>query len=582
MAQGSLPRLTRRQFLQGALWTASLAIAQTFVPSPVTAQKPIAVGDIIVDDAPGVAPTDRVLRPLRSPHRQPFWHSATSSLPPLGVIAMNRMAYGPRPGDLDAFAALGSTDDARLDAYVEQQLDPQSIDDSALEARLVGAGFVTLDLSLERLWSEYFRKQMGERNGSMPMIETERAAFLRAIYSERQLVEVLADFWHNHFNVDGWTYLISSVFVHHDREVIRGHMLGNYREMLEAVTTSTAMLYYLDNYTNSRAGPNENWARELLELHTLGAEHYRGVARQSEVPRDAEGLPVGYVDDDVYEATRCFTGWTFGEDGLFAYRDDWHDRFQKTVLGKYLPADQDALRDGRDVLDLVADHPGTAVYVCRKLCRRLISDTPPEAVVQSAAEVFRQQRQAADQLAQVVGHILRSEAFRTTWGEKIKRPFEAIVSAMRATGAEWTLSLDEEKSSNFIWLYDQIGQPLYNWLTPDGYPDTKEDWLGTTSLVMRWRMVNWLLEVKDGEVFRTDVLSQTPAEVRSPVALADFWINRLLGHAMSTEGWEEVVDFMAQGRNPEFDLPLDGDTAVQERLRSMVGLILMSPEFQLR
>jgi len=568
MPQGSPPALTRRQLLQGAMLAASLAIAKTFFPPFVRA-----------DDA---APAGHILRPMRSPDRRPLWQSEPASLPSLGVIAMNRMAFGPRPGDLAAFAALGSTDEARLDAYIEQQLDPDSIDDSDLEARLAKAGLVTLELSLDRLWSEYMKQEMGERNRSLPMLETERAAFLRAIYSERQLAEVLADFWHNHFNVDGWMFIVSSVFVHYDRDVVRRHMLGNFREMLEAVATSTAMLYYLDNFTNSRAGPNENWARELLELHTLGAEHYYGVARQSDVPRDSEGRPIGYVDDDVYEATRCFTGWTFGEDGLFAYRDDWHDRFQKTVLGEYMPADQEALRDGRDVLDIVAAHPGTAVYVCRKLCRRLIDDQPPEAVIQSAAQVFYEQRDAPDQLTQIVRHILQSEAFRSTWGKKIKRPFEAIVSAMRVTSADWTLSFDEEKANSFFWLYDGIGQPLYDWLTPDGYPDMKEDWIGTTSLVMRWRMMNWLLDVKDGDDYRTDVLGQTPAAVRSPVALADYWIDRILGRAMSAQGRERVVELMAQGRNPDFDLPLDGDVAVQDRLRSMVGLILMSPEFQER
>jgi uncharacterized protein (DUF1800 family) len=220
----------------------------------------------------------------------------------------------------------------------------------------------------------------------------------------------------------------------------------------------------------------------VFELHTLGAENYLGVKRQSDVPVDPEGRPVGYVDDDVYEATRCFTGWTVanndsgpgGNTGLFLYRDDWHDRFQKTVLGRFIPADQSAMKDGRDVLDALAEHPGTARHVCRKLCRRLISDDPPEGLVQSAADLFLAQKEAADQLKQVVRHILRSTAFRSTWGEKIKRPFEAIVSALRATNADFTIRLDDSDSNSFLWLYSNIGQDLFSWESPDGYPDVKE------------------------------------------------------------------------------------------------------------
>jgi uncharacterized protein (DUF1800 family) len=513
-------------------------------------------------------------------------------LPAPGVIALNRMAFGPRPGDLAAFDALGSTDEDRLYAYIDQQLDPGSIDDSGFEARMAEAAFTTLGKSLAQLWADHIVNPGSDYSfRTLPIRETECAAFIRAVYSRRQLIEVLADFWHNHFNVYGWGYPAYAVFVHYDRDVIRGHILGNFRQMLEAVATSTAMLYYLDNYTNSRAGPNENWAREVFELHTLGAENYLGVERQSDVPVDSDGRPIGYVDDDVYEATRCFTGWTVansdsgpgGNTGLFLYRDDWHDRFQKTVLGQFIPADQVAMKDGRDVMDMLAAHPGTARFVCRKLCRRLISDDPPESVVQSAADLFRAQKDAPDQLKQVVRHILRSMEFRTTWGEKIKRPFEAVVSALRATDADFTIKLDDGDSNSFLWLYGNIGQDLYYWRSPDGYPDFKEAWQSTTSMVMRWRMFNWLVDVTDDAGnYRLDILGQTPEDVRSPNALADLWITRILGRTMDAADRQRIVEFMAQGRNPDYDLPLDTDVYVQARLRAMIGLILMSPEFQWR
>src|SRR5690606_2214012 len=147
----------------------------------------------------------------------------------------------------------------------------------------------------------------------------------------------------------------------------------------------------------------------LFELHTLGAENYIGVRRQDEVPRDTDGEPVAYVDDDVYESTRAFTGWGVNFDtGAFEYFPDRHDRFQKYVLGRFLRVDQPSLKDGTDVLDAVAYHPGTARHISRKLCRRLIADDPPQRVVEEAAGVFLAHRDSPDQLRQVVRAILRS------------------------------------------------------------------------------------------------------------------------------------------------------------------------------
>ena len=570
--------LDRRRFLQGMGLVAGSAVAAALAPQERAAAQ---------GDQPDGGPP---LHPMRSPGYSAFEFSETTDLPPVGVIALNRMAFGPRPGDLAAFQALGSTDGERLYAYIDQQLAPESIDDSELETRMTEAGFTTLTKSRAELWADHIVNDGGDYGyWTRPVREVERAAFVRAVHSKRQLVEVLADFWHNHFNVYAWGYPLYAMFVHYDRDVIRGNMLGNFRQMLEDVAKSACMLYYLDNYTNTRAGPNENWARELLELHTLGAENYYGVRRQSDVPKDSNGWPMGYVDDDVYETTRCFTGWTVansdsgpgGNTGLFLYRDDWHDRFQKTVLGKFVPPDQEALKDGYDVLDRLAAHPGTGRYICRKLCRRLISDDPPESIVQSAAELFTAQKDAPDQLKQVVRHILRSTEFRSTWGQKIKRPFEAAVSALRAADADFTIMLGDDDSDSFLYYYDRMGQPLFSWPTPDGYPDFKAAWHSTTPMVMRWRLFNWLIDLRDdADAFRLDVLSQTPAGVRSPTDLADFWLNRILGRAASSTTRQQVIEFMAQGRNPDYDLPLDTDEDVQDRLRSMVALILMSPEFQ--
>ena len=518
---------------------------------------------------------------MRMPGQRPINPKALPAPPPVAVIAFNRMGFGPRPGDIAAFNALGSNDVDRLTAYVDQQISPETIDDSACDARIAAAGFTTLNKSQAQLWLDHVEADVSYSERIRPFFEIERMAFLRGVHSKRQLAEVLADFWHNHFNVYGYDYWSGPLWVHYDRDVIRANQLGNFRVMLEAVATSPCMLYYLDNYTSSNAGPNENWARELIELHTLGAENYLGVMRQIDVPLDGSGKPVGYVDDDVFEATRSFTGWTFDFDtGLFEYRSDWHDKFQKTVLGTYMPPNQAALADGQDVLDAVAFHPGTARHIARKLCRRLISDDPPQTVVDAAATVFEAGKNDSDQLAQVVRTILLSAEFRTTWGEKIKRPFEVAVGAMRAADADFSFAIDESETDSFFWRYDQAGQPLFSWRAPNGYSDLREDWQSATPRVHLWRLCNWLVDVEDdADNHLLDVVGQTPTGVRTANELADFWMDRVLARPMPAAERAEIVEFMAQGHNPSYDLPVDSDGGTQERLRSMVSLIFMSPSF---
>lgn len=513
--------------------------------------------------------------------------------PPLSIRVLNKMAFGPTPQAIAEFQALGANDDARLAAYIEQQLNPNSpLDNSDYISRVATANFVTLNKTRQQLWQEHYRGDSGHNNRTRGLREIERLLFIRAVYSKRQLIELLADFWHNHFNIYGWSMSqIAAMFPYYDREVIRGHMLGNFRNMLLAMAQSTEMLYYLDNYTNTNSGPNENFARELFELHAMGAENYLGVMRQSDVPTDEDGYPLGYVDDDVYEATRAFTGWTVanrdgepgGDTGLFLYRADWHDRFQKSVLGGFLPADQPALKDGNDVLDLVAYHPGTARYICRKLCRRLISDDPPDALVESAADLFFAQRFANDQLTQVVRHILQSDEFKMTWGEKIKRPFEATVSAMRATNADFTIKYEDSDSNSFLYRYDLIGQAPFAWQTPDGYPDSKDHWQSSSSLLMRWRMCNWLVDERDSDDnYYLDIIGQTPfATINTATKIVDFWINRVFGYNIDAGDRQIIINFMADESGADEVLDMSNNR-VTDRLRSTVALILNSPQFQLR
>jgi len=513
---------------------------------------------------------------MRSPNRSTHVSVTAVETPALEVIVFNRMAFGPRPDDLDAFRQLGGDDDARLQAYVTQQLDPASINDSACDNVLAAQEFTTLNKSLSQLWTDHATADgISWDDRVLPYRETEAATLLRAAHSKRQLVEVLADFWHNHFNVYGYDRWASPVWVHYDRDVIRGNMLGNFRNMLGMMARSPAMLYYLDAESNTSAGPNENFARELFELHTMGAENYLGVADRDDVPLDPEGRPVGYIDKDVYQATECFTGWRVDDEtGAFYFDEPSHSRYEKLVLNT--PID-DFLgeEDGEIVLGLLANHPGTAHFVAWKLCRRLISDDPPESIVQAAADVFYAQRNAADQLKQVVRTILLSDEFRNTWGEKVKRPFEYAVGILRSTNAAFV------PDGDFLWNYGRMGQKLFRWHPPDGYPDVKEAWTGTMSILQRWRCCNFLIDWKYEEgplvdQHRLPIEALMPLDRRTPNEIVDFWANAILGRGLPNEEREPVVQFIAQGRNPDFELTSE---MIEERLRYMVALIFMSPSF---
>ena len=584
--------------------------------------------------------------------------------PPLAVIVYNRLAYGPRAGDLDAFNALGATDDARLTAWLAQQLNPGSINDTDCTNRVGALGLPTLptsdgmvlpsywsgvstggggpiDPSLNRTvylpnvmkpglvinddansvlqthWREYYRRpnKTGEFSNDRPLQDIRIATVTRAVFSKRQLYEVMVEFWHNHFSIFAWEGYARWTWVHYDRYVIRKHAMGNFRQMLGDVAKSPAMLYYLDNYINTRGGPNENWARELFELHGLGAENYLGVKGQSEVPKDGNNKPVGYVDDDVYESTRCFTGWTvddvWGSDtnpsswgtGVFKYDDADHDRFQKTILGQFISADTPPEQDGKTVLDLIANHPGAARYVCRRLCRRLISDTPSETTVDAVAAVFIANVNAPDQIKKVLETIIKSDEFRNSYALKVKRPYESTMGVLRATNVQlnWTIKLKtttdaqgnvyknwEQPSDEFFYYYDGLGQSMFARRPPDGWGDRYTNWTNSTSILMRWNMANFVLYAgakRGNDATANDkrmvinLLNQLPA-TRTPNAVVDFWIARVLGRDMPAASRTQLVQILANGRNPATYILTDKD--VNDRLPAVLALILSSPEFNWR
>lgn len=526
---------------------------------------------------------------------------------------LDRLTYGARPQDIAHFLSLGSDSGSRLTQWLDRQLDPQALDESDLQQRLAAVGYQTLDKSITELWADHVIGAMSswpERN--LPVSETAAARLVRAVYAERQLNEMMVEFWHDHFNVAGWQFSIAPVFVQHDRDVVRAHSLGNFRHMLEAVAKSTAMLYYLDNRDNRAGGYNENWAREMLELHTLGVDAYYPGATHGNVPIGADGLAVGYSDADVYDAARCFTGWTVRNGhwqfppgpeyntGEFFYYSDWHEGGSKFVLGQWIP--HTGQSEAHQVMDRACQHRQTALHLAFKLCRRFVADEPPTELVESTADVWQQSWQDDDQIAKVLRHMLDSEAFRSGVGEKMRRPFELVTAALRKTGAEiaprdhfagW------QPWGEFLTRFQQTGHGSFRWPAPDGYPDTAERWSSVSVLGQTWRLLSRLPELSDeGEpLMRVHALTVdhlSPAQ-RTAQGLVDFWIQRLIGRPIAPTRRTELIDFLRQNAaaNDVLDLESglpDGQWSANNlsahytpaRLRATVALICTCREFHQR
>ncbi|MDJ1501768.1 DUF1800 domain-containing protein [Xanthocytophaga agilis] len=527
-----------------------------------------------------------------------YWNESS---PSIELIALNRMGYGHTPSELERVRQLGFKN------YVEEQLYPNENQDTVVLQKLsftrLHIGYTHkgnkvaedrplqyLQSSIPQLWKLI---QSGDKlsyeEKIRPLQEVRAATWLRAVYSKWQLREVLTDFWHNHFNVNAAKEeRIAATFPVYDREVIRKNCLGNFRIFLEDVAKSTAMQYYLDNVSSKASPANENYARELFELHTLGASYYYNhlYNRWKEVPGALTGSPVGYIDEDVYEAARAFTGWTvangsdngkgehFPDTGTFLYYEGWHDHYQKRILGTELPPNQPPLADGQKVLDLVAFHPATALHICTKLCQRLIADQPTKDTIQQAVRVWNENQQQPDQIRRVVRTILLSEEFAKSWGRKIKRPNELVASFLRATQTDFI------PDASFLWASSQIGYHLFEWPTPNGHPDTGTYWLNSQMMLARWRIMEVMFQdwFKSCKINWQQLPSVTNLTARQ---IADQYLKQITGRTISDKTQEVVANFLAVGGSID-EPPIGNTEEIQSRLKNTISLIGMLPEFQIR
>jgi len=482
--------------------------------------------------------------------------------------ALNRLAYGPRPGEADRIAALG------VMPWIDQQLDPERIDDPVLAAR--EHRFKILDYDRRDLAQRYFDAQRERRERQLaaggaadnmraqdepgPMEQAGRRlagqfmdlTITRAALSERQLFEVMVDFWSNHFNVfigKGADRFLLPDYIEH---TIRAHAMGRFEDLLIATAESPAMLFYLDNWQSvapnsppgqgARRGINENYARELLELHTLGVDG-------------------GYTQQDVINVARIFTGWSIErprQGAAFAFHERAHDRAQKIVMGLMYPAGH-GRDEGIRLLKWLANHPATMHHVSQELCQRFVSDDPPDGCVDDAVAAWR--RSGGD-----IREVLRAIVFGPDfWAPadvrtKVKTPLEFLVSALRVVGA------DPDTTLGLVQVLARLGEPLYMHVAPDGYPEREADWVNSGALLDRMNTAVALAAGRlPGAAVDLDSIIPAGADAAQLVPAVDAVI---LGGTM-TENTREVI------RRQLSDI----SNSVQARALA-VGLAIGGPEFQ--
>jgi uncharacterized protein (DUF1800 family) len=538
------------------------------------------------------------------------------------VHVLNRIGYGPRPGDVERVRAMG------LARYIGRQLNPEKIADTEMNARL--APLTTLTMSTSALAEEYYLPALEERNARQrqqaqagtamepPMrpesdarrrenrvlAELTEQRLLRAVYSERQLQEVLVDFWFNHFNVFAGKGPTRLYLTEYERDTIRPHVLDNFRDLVGAVAKSPAMLFYLDNWMNTdpngpdmlavqrddmmrgrpnpanrrrpgiarqpgasrpvppanaapqaarrRRGLNENYARELMELHTLGVDG-------------------GYTQKDVVEVARAFTGWTLRQPrrgGSFAFEPRLHDDREKIVLGHRLEAGG-GQGDGEQVLDILVAHPSTARFIATKLARRFVADDPPAALVERAAKRFKDTK---GNIREVVRTIVESPEFTApaAYRAKVKTPLEFVASALRVSGAGVNNAVALGRTLR------ELGMPLYFSQPPTGYADTSDAWVNTGALVAR---MNFAVDLVNNRVrgVSVDLASMVPGADR---------LRQGYGESAEASAKAETE----RARDALIARILSGDASANTRatiaktneLTSMAALAIGAPEFQRR
>lgn len=513
-------------------------------------------------------------------------------------IALNRTTFGARSSDVETVRRMGG-----FNAWVDDQLSPPAGDDDALAQYLkqqtlyiqydaydaMGLKWPAvnemrplqwLDKSAARLWTatkDEFWKMSGAEQ-LRPLDEVASSVYIRNAHSRYQLREVMTDFWLNHFSVSSAKDVQgANALIVYDRDVIRPNVFGNFRTMLDAVATSTTMLKYLDNADSDAIHPNENYARELLELHTMGRAAYLG-------KRGASDAVAGFTDDDIIQASRALSGWTVSQGqyggasagqlpstGEFTFNAYQHN----TQAGACLGFDLSALRgiaQGQKVLDLVAEHPATAPFVCGKIVKRIFGSAAPPVVLERAVKAWNENRTRPDQIKQVLRAILQDGSEVSTLApSKVRRPHEVVIALGRALDAK------VKPSPHWRYVFSTVYDAPFGWPTPDGRPDNDEFWLNTATNIGNWLNLNYVTYNVSFEVAYFDQMPRSI--VNSPMLMTEFWVERLIGYSLSNEAMTALTKHMAYLKNIYDYDSRSYDVALGQQF---ITALATAPEFMLR
>jgi len=529
-------------------------------------------------------------------------------------IALNRVTFGARDRDETNLNFNG------WDVWVDNQLNAPPGDDPDLAAHIAAQTMLiryaagdpsrpretwpAVDEMRPLNYINYTPAQLWEihRNAGGAVSFSERtrvrqelaaATWIRNLHSRYQLREFMVDFWHNHFNIskneaEPATVLLPAF----DRVAIRANAFGNFRTMLEATATSGSMLIYLDNYLSTSTTPNENYAREIIELHTLGGAAYLGVGDTAPVPTEGglfgNGVPIGFTDQDVLQASRALSGWTikYGQrdaanavlpnTGEFIYNARQHNLNAGVFLGRNINGLRGDMEQGRAVLDAIASHPATARHVVGRLMRRIFGDNPPEAATARGIAAFNAHRDAPDQIARVLRAILVDglEIF-TAPPAKVRRPYERIIAMLRTTDSVLTAG------TTMLSALDSLNDALFAWPAPDGRPDFNDYWLATGANLSTW---NLLFQVPNWREVQTTLTAQTPAHAATSATMTvEYWVNRMVGGFLSPENMNVLIaDQAGDSGAPAAIRGRRSAATIENAYRRLVSLIATSEGFSVR
>lgn len=460
-------------------------------------------------------------------------------------LLCSRCSYGLTQAEYLEASSMGAG------AWLQQQMLLSGLDDTALEQE-IEASYPRVNWSVTELIAEARQRSDG---GGLAARDHLRATLLRRIKSKRQLFEVMVEFWSDHFNIDNGSFPLRVYKIIDDREVIRAHALGNFKAMLRASAHSPAMLVYLENFNNVVGVAQENYARELMELHTLGIDG-------------------GYTEDDVKAVARCFTGWSIRsltpDTPQFYFYPGRHDTGEKLFLQNTVAAGG-GIGDGDRVLSILADHPSTARHVARKLCAYFIGDDPEPAVVERVAMAYQTDN---GDIKSMLGSIFGSDEFAASHDRKVRRPGNLIPASLRVTGA----SLTGDYMSSLQSRLKLLGHLPFQWLAPDGYPQGNDYWVNTGSSLNRW---NWMLALAEGRA-NAGITLDMPSlygNATTPTQLVDTLAPRLLRRELAADDRNSLVTFAANGGDANAVL---NASQLLLRTKELVGLILCSAYFQYR